>query len=114
MQQKYADRGFVVLAIPCNQFGGQEPGTPGEIEKFVEKRCPSGLTLLEKMDVNGLNANPLFKWLKDERSRPITSEVTWNFEKFLIDRKGKPVGRWAPPESPSKFESDIVTQLNRE
>lgn len=113
MQQKYADRGFQVLAFPCNQFGGQEPGTPSEIEKFAADRCPSGLKLFQKVDVNGFNTFPIFAWLKEEQNRFPLNDITWNFEKFLLDRKGKPVARYLPPQSPKSFEDDIVKLLDQ-
>jgi len=106
LQQKYKDD-FRVLAFPCNQFGGQEPGTPAEIEAFAKGKCPSGLRMMGKVDVNGNNEDPIFAWLKDvQKSFPI-NDIPWNFGKFLIDKSGKPVARFGPPSSPLSFEDDI-------
>jgi glutathione peroxidase len=112
LQQKYADRGFKVLAFPCNQFGGQEPGSASDIKNFVASRCRSGITVMDKVDVNGMNASPLFTWLKAQQSRVPFNDVSWNFEKFLIDRNGKPVERYSTPQSPKSFEDRIVELLS--
>lgn len=104
--------GLQILVAPCNQFGGQEPGSASEIEAFVNGKCPGGgLKVLEKVDVNGPNTAPLFSWLKGAKSRPLANDIAWNFEKFLIDRDGKPVERYLPPTSPLSFEDKITALL---
>lgn len=114
LQKQYADKGLRVLAFPCNQFGGQEPGTPAEIESFVEGKCPnaSGIRLMGKVDVNGDGADPLFTWLKEQQKSFPINDIPWNFGKFLVDKSGKPVGRFGPPSSPKSIEDDIVKLLN--
>jgi len=111
LQQKYADRGFKVLAFPCNQFGGQEPGSASEIKNFVASRCRSGLSVMDKVDVNGMNALPLFSWLKAQQPNRPFNDIPWNFEKFLIDRDGKPVARYGTGSTPKSFENKIVELL---
>jgi glutathione peroxidase len=111
LQQKYADRGFKVLAFPCNQFGGQELRTASEIKNFVASRCRSGLSVMDKVDVNGMNALPLFSWLKAQQPNLPFNDISWNFEKFLIDRNGKPVARYGTAQTPKSFENKIVELL---
>jgi len=113
LQYKYADDGLLVLAVPCNQFGGQEPGRASEIKRFAADRCPSGLTLLEKANVNGDDALPLYTWLKRKQSRFPVNDVIWNFEKFLVDRGGNPVARFGPQKSPKSLEEKIVKLLDQ-
>jgi glutathione peroxidase len=104
-----------VLAFPCNQFGGQEPGTHEEILNFVDKfNCRDKLTWFAKGDVNGANAKEVFSFLKQELpSEDGTADVRWNFAKFLVDHEGKPYKRYAPTESPFQFQSDIEDLLKR-
>jgi len=113
MQQlyaKYADKGFEILAFPCNQFGKQEPGTNQEIKDFAASK---GATwpLFDKVDVNGKNACPVFLFLRKELTGTLGSTVKWNFTKFLCDRSGKPVKRYGPPTKPLTFEQDIQDLL---
>ena len=112
LQRKYAARGFEVLGFPCNQFGGQEPGTPEEIRDFCSTRYDVSFPLFAKVEVNGDGADPLWKHLKSERPGLLGSEaIKWNFTKFLVDRDGKVVKRYAPTDEPSSIERDIEAAL---
>ena len=110
--RKYRDAGFEVLAFPCNQFGGQEPGSAEEIAEFCEVKFGVSFPLLAKVEVNGPGADPLFAWLKAEAPGLLGLEaVKWNFTKFLIDRDGKVVRRYAPTDKPEKLDADIAALL---
>jgi len=100
----------VVLAFPCNQFGGQEPGTSEEIREFAGKY---GVTfpMFGKIDVNGPNTHPLYAYLKKEQGELLGSDIKWNYAKFLIDANGKPVKRYGPPSEPNSIEKDITELL---
>jgi glutathione peroxidase len=98
---QYADRGLVILGFPCNQFGQQEPGTASEIQSFCETRFGVTFPLFEKVDVNGKDAHPLFQYLTKAAPGLLGSEaVKWNFTKFLVDRNGKVVERFASMAKP--------------
>lgn len=106
------DRGFSVLAFPCNQFGGQEPGDGPAIEHFCTTRFGVTFPLFDKIDVNGDNAHPLFQWLKSQKPGLLGSEaIKWNFTKFLVGRNGQVIGRYAPTTTPADLEHDINTAL---
>jgi glutathione peroxidase len=110
--RKYRDRGFEVVAFPCNQFGGQEPGNAEEIESFCKVNFGVSFPLMAKIDVNGDGASPLYDWLKAEAPGVLgTKRIKWNFTKFLISRDGKVVRRFAPTEKPAKLESAIEALL---
>lgn len=110
--KEYGPRGFEVVAFPCNQFGGQEPGTADEIESFCQINFGVTFPLMAKIDVNGANATPLYDWLKAEAPGVLgTRGVKWNFTKFLIDRSGKVVSRFAPTDKPEKLKADIEALL---
>eukprot|EP00978_Attheya_sp_CCMP212_P046692 scaffold405648_cov55-Attheya_sp.AAC.2 len=113
--EEYGARGFKVLAFPCNQFAGQEPGTHEEILKFVEKYgARETLTWFEKADVNGAKARGVFSFLKEKLPNPDgTKDVRWNFAKFLIDHEGKPYKRFTPKEDPSTLKDDIEFLLKK-
>lgn len=112
LHQKYGDQGFEVLAFPCNQFGGQEPGDADEIEQFCKVNFGLTFPLMQKVDVNGDNASPLFDWMKGEAPGLMGSKkIKWNFTKFLIGRDGKVVRRYAPQDAPAKIEKDIAKLL---
>lgn len=98
---KFRDRGFEVLGFPCNQFGEQEPGTAEQIGAFCEKNYGVSFPMFARIDVNGPNAHPLYRFLK-ERKRGIfgTAKIKWNFTKFLVDRLGSVAGRYAPNKDP--------------
>jgi len=110
--QKYRGRGFEVMAFPCNQFGGQEPGNAEEIASFCEVNFGLSFPLMGKVEVNGPNAVPLYDWLKAEAPGIFGSKaIKWNFTKFLIDRNGKVVRRYAPTDKPQQLERDIEALL---
>lgn len=112
LRRKYRDRGFEVIAFPCNQFGGQEPGNAQEIATFCDINFGVSFPLMAKIDVNGAQADPLYDWLKAEAPGILGSKrIKWNFTKFLIDRGGQVVRRYAPSEKPAKLEQDIETLL---
>lgn len=99
---------FAVLAFPCNQFGAQEKGDSTEIKDFCDLRFNVQFPLFEKIDVNGKSAHPLYTYLKDALPGVLGTEmIKWNFTKFLIDRDGKPVKRFAPGDKPEDIEDDI-------
>jgi glutathione peroxidase len=105
LQRQYAERGFTVIGMPCNQFAGQEPGTAEEIEQFCATTYGVDFPLLEKADVNGPDRHPLYEELaKTEDGEGAAGDVQWNFEKFLVDREGNVVARFRPrtaPEDPA-------------
>jgi glutathione peroxidase len=110
--QKYRDRGFEVIAFPCNQFGAQEPGNADEIASFCDINFGVSFPLMGKIDVNGEAASPLYQWLKQEAPGVFGSKaIKWNFTKFLIDRQGKVVRRYAPAAKPQQLEADIEAVL---
>lgn len=112
LHQEYQDKGLVVLGFPCNQFLGQEPHSNDEMEEVC--RINHGVTfqLFEKINVNGNDAHPLYKYLKKEQKKGLlTNKIKWNFEKFLINKEGKPVKRYAPTTKPSEIIGDIEKLL---
>jgi len=112
LYEKMHDRGLEVLGFPCNQFGSQEPGTEKEIESFCELNYGVTFPLYGKIDVNGSNAAPLYKHLKKEKPGLLGSEaIKWNFTKFLVDRKGHIVERYAPTVEPQAIAADIEKLL---
>lgn len=100
----------MILAFPCNQFGGQEPGSPQDILDFVAKYDVS-FPMFEKIDVNGVNTHPLFKFLKEQKGELLGNDIKWNFAKFLIGRDGRVIARYAPTSSPLSIEADIEAAL---
>jgi glutathione peroxidase len=105
-------KGLEVLGFPCNQFGEQEPGSEKEIASFCEINYGVTFPLFHKIDVNGDNAAPLYKWLKKEKPGLLgTGAIKWNFTKFLVDRKGEVVARYAPNDTPESMQSDIEKLL---
>lgn len=110
--QKYAAQGFEVLGFPCNQFGGQEPGDAKEIEQFCKVNFGVTFPLMKKVDVNGADASPLFDWMKAEAPGLMGSKaIKWNFTKFLIDREGNVVRRYASADRPEAIAKDIEKLL---
>ena len=102
LYQEYKDKGFVVLGFPCNQFAGQEPGTEAEIKQYCSTKYKVSFPLFSKVEVNDEGACPLYKYLTSKDVKPKgKGSVSWNFEKFLIDRDGQLVGRFEPPTKPS-------------
>lgn len=110
--RKFGHRGFEVVAFPCNQFGGQEPGDAAEIAAFCSLNFGISFPLMDKVEVNGTGETPLYRWLKDQ-ARGIfgTKKIKWNFTKFLIGRDGKVVRRYGPGVKPQKIERDIERLL---
>lgn len=114
LYQKYKERGLVVLGFPCNQFGGQEPGTADEIGAFCERNYGVEFPMFEKIDVNGEGAHPLFKWLASEAPGLLGSKaLKWNFTKFLVDRNGNVVSRHAPQDAPESLANEIDALLGQ-
>lgn len=112
LYQKYKDRGFVVAGFPCNQFGEQEPGDEAEIKRFCSLAYPVSFPLFAKVEVNGPAAHPLFRYLKKARKGILGTEaIKWNFTKFLVDRRGSVVARFAPRTAPEGLESRIEALL---
>jgi glutathione peroxidase len=106
------DKGLVVLGFPCDQFGHQEPGNEAEIRNFCSTSYDVSFPLFSKIEVNGDGAHPLYKWLKSEGKGILGSEsIKWNFTKFLIDRDGQVVRRYAPTDTPEKIGKDLKSQL---
>jgi glutathione peroxidase len=106
--QRYRDRGFEVIAFPCNQFGHQEPGSAEDIASFCSLNHGVTFPLMAKIDVNGPDAPPLWQWLKASAPGLLGSKgIKWNFTKFLIDRSGQVVRRYAPTDKPEKLAADI-------
>ena len=113
LQDQYALEKFSVLAFPCNQFGGQEPGTDNEIQEFCSLNFKTTFPVFSKIDVNGENAHPLYKFLCSEKKGVLGSEnIKWNFTKFLINSDGDPVARYASTTTPEKISKDIENLIN--
>lgn len=111
LHQDYKDKGLEILAFPCNQFGHQEPGNADEIKNFCSLNYDVSFPLMEKIDVNGENADPLWKYLKSEKSGLLGSRIKWNFTKFLVDREGNVVARYGPAVKPEQLRSEIEALL---
>jgi len=112
LYRDYKDRGFEVLAFPCNQFGAQEPGDAAEIANFCSLTYDVSFPLFAKVDVNGSGADPLWTWLKQEKPGLLgLGGIKWNFTKFLVDRSGKVVSRHAPTAKPESLRQEIETLL---
>ncbi len=111
LYRDYKDRGFEVLAFPCNQFGAQEPGDAEEIKNFCSLTYDVSFPVMAKIDVNGDDADPIFKHLKKEKSGLLGSGIKWNFTKFLVDRDGKVVSRHAPTTKPEQLRKEIEELL---
>ncbi|KAH9303142.1 hypothetical protein KI387_014725, partial [Taxus chinensis] len=104
LYEKYKDQEFEILAFPCNQFGGQEPGTNEQIEEVACTRFKSEFPIFDKVEVNGDNVTPLYKFLKASKGGFLGDRIKWNFTKFLCDKNGNVVSRYAPITSPLKIE----------
>lgn len=105
--QEFKDRSFEILGFPCSQFKDQELDDNKEINNFCQLNYGVTFTMFEKIDVNGDNAHPLYKYLKNERKGFLNEKIKWNFTKFLIDSEGNVVKRYAPTTSPNKIREDI-------
>lgn len=111
LYDKYRDKGLEILDFPCNQFGHQAPGTEEEIQEFCTLKYNTTFPLFAKIDVNGNDAEPLFKFLKEQKGGFLGDDIKWNFTKFLISRDGTVVDRYAPVTKPEKIERDILKLL---
>ncbi|MCA9690810.1 MAG: glutathione peroxidase [Myxococcales bacterium] len=112
LYRKYSDRGLVILGFPCNQFGHQEPGSADEIGAFCQANYGVSFPMHSKIDVNGANAHPLYEHLKGAAPGLLGSKaIKWNFTKFLVDREGNVVHRYAPQTTPEKIEADLEPLL---
>jgi len=110
LYSKYKDKGFVVLGFPCNQFGAQEPGTEAEIKQFCSTRYNVSFPMFSKVEVNGDEATPLYKYLTQKDVKPAgKGNISWNFEKFLVDREGNLIARFAPRTKPS--DADLIKAI---
>ncbi|GAA50772.1 glutathione peroxidase, partial [Clonorchis sinensis] len=111
---KYYEHGLRVLAFPCNQFGGQEPGTDAQIKEHVQSAYNVTFDLFHKVDVNGDDAIPLYNYLTSKKRSPFfIRRIEWNFVKFLVDRSGIPYDRYAPTTSPNDMLADILALLGQ-
>lgn len=114
LYREYADQGFEILAFPCNQFGAQEPGDADEIKNFCTLNYDVSFPLMQKIEVNGDNADPFWKHLKSQQSGLLGSRaIKWNFTKFLIDKNGEVVGRYGPQVKPEALLKDIEKLLKQ-
>ena len=112
LHDTYGARGLAVLGFPCNQFGGQDPGSPEQIQSFCQLNYGVTFPMMAKVCVNGDQADPLFQWLKAEAPGLLGSQaIKWNFTKFLVGRDGRVIRRYAPQETPSKLARDIEAAL---
>ena len=113
LQNNYSSEVFSVLAFPCNQFGGQEPGTNEQITEFCSLNYGNTFPIFSKIDVNGENAHPLFNFLTSEKKGLLgTQKIKWNFTKFLINKDGEPVNRYGSSTTPEQIKSDIEKLIN--
>ncbi|KAG8382240.1 hypothetical protein BUALT_Bualt05G0057300 [Buddleja alternifolia] len=113
LYEKYKDQGLEILAFPCNQFGSQEPGTNEEIVEFACTRFKAEYPIFDKVEVNGSNAAPIYKYLKSSKGGLFGDSIKWNFSKFLVDKEGHVVDRYAPTTSPLSIEKDIKKLLEK-
>jgi glutathione peroxidase len=112
LYEKYRGKGLEILGFPCNQFGAQEPGTEKEIAAFCELNYGVTFPMFAKVDVNGKSAAPVFNYLKAKKPGLLGSEaIKWNFTKFLVDRKGTVLARYAPNDTPESMAGDIEKAL---
>ena len=113
LYRKYHERGFAVLGFPCDQFGHQEPGDEAEIQKFCSLTYEVSFPMYAKIAVNGANAHPMYQYLKKAQTGVLGTEaIKWNFTKFLVDREGQVVNRFAPTDTPAKIDADIAALLH--
>jgi glutathione peroxidase len=109
LYETHRDRGFTVLGFPCNQFGGQEPGTEEEIGEFCQKNYGVTFPMFAKIDVNGDDEHPLWTWLKSEKGGLLGARIKWNFTKFLVGRDGQVIERFSPQTEPA----DLTTAIEK-
>lgn len=113
LYKKYKDQGLAVIGFPCDQFGHQEPGSNEEIASFCEMNYGVSFPIMEKIEVNGKNASPIFKYLKSKAGGLFGSRIKWNFTKFLISRDGQTIKRFSPIKNPKSLEKYIEKMLNK-
>jgi len=113
LYDEFADQGFTVLGFPCDQFGHQEPGSEDEIGAFCERNFGVTFPMFSKVDVNGDDAHPVFRWLRSQKGGLLGSRIKWNFTKFLVGRDGQVIARYAPTTSPDKLSDDIAKALGQ-
>lgn len=114
LYRRHRDAGLVVLGFPCNQFGGQEPGTEAEIGAFCSSTYDVTFPMFAKVDVNGPNAHPLYAFLKARKKGVLGTEaIKWNFTKFLVGREGDVIARYGSQQAPEAIEAEMVPQLER-
>lgn len=111
LYEKYKDQGFEILDFPCNQFANQAPGTDSEIQQFCKARYNVTFKTFKKIKVNGPDADPIYKWLKSQKKGALNANIKWNFTKFLLDREGNVVARFAPTETPEKIDAKVAALL---
>ena len=112
LHRQYGDKGLVVLGFPCNQFGSQDPGSNDEIGSFCQLNYGVSFPMMAKIDVNGADASPLYKWLTAEAPGLLGSKaIKWNFTKFLVGKDGQVIRRYAPQDAPKKLAADIEAAL---
>ncbi|KRC12164.1 glutathione peroxidase [Hydrogenophaga sp. Root209] len=112
LHKTYGERGLVVLGFPCNQFGSQDPGSNDEIASFCQLNFGVTFPMMEKIDVNGAEAHPLYQWLTAEAPGLLGSKaIKWNFTKFLVGKDGRVIKRYAPQDAPEKLATDIEAAL---
>ncbi len=112
LHQRYQDKGLVILGFPCNQFGAQDKGSDSEIANFCQKNYGVSFAMMSKVEVNGAGAHPLFKWLTHEAPGILgTESIKWNFTKFLVNRQGQVVKRYASLDKPASMSADIAAAL---
>ena len=107
----YEDKGLVILGFPCNQFANQNPGSDDQTQEFCSLNYGVTFPIMKKINVNGNDADPLYKWLKSKKGGILWSAIKWNFTKFLINKNGEVVHRFSPTASPSRLEKYIVNEL---
>lgn len=112
LYEKYQEQGLEILDFPCNQFANQAPGTEGEIKSFCELRYGTTFPMFAKINVNGQGEEPLYGYLKSQKSGVLGSNIKWNFTKFLVDKEGNVIARFAPTVTPEKLENKIKKILS--
>jgi len=113
LYERYKEQGLCILAFPCNQFRNQEPKPNHEIQQFCQKNFGVTFDMFAKIDVNGENTHLLYRFLKEQRGGFLNSEIKWNFTKFLVDREGSVIQRYAPITKPENIEKDIIALLQK-
>ncbi|KAI4522792.1 thioredoxin-like protein [Schizophyllum commune] len=114
LYEKYKDKGFVILGFPCNQFGHQEPEDDANIATFCERNHGVTFPLMKKSDVNGDHTNEVYKWLKNQKAGILgLTRIKWNFEKFLVDKNGNVVHRWASTTTPETIDAEVAKLLEQ-